>query len=57
MTLYQKGLFTYDMDHMTEEEAKAESRVFYQIYQEYHRNKIEKNRKKIEKVLDKRLKK
>ena len=56
MALYQKDVTTYNMNTMTDSEAQKLGSSFYQIYKLFHQEKIEKNRQKIKKRLDKRLK-
>ena len=56
LVLYQKNIKTYDMNTMTDSEAQKLGSSFYQIYKLFHQEKIEKNRQKIKKRLDKRLK-
>lgn len=53
----QKNVVTTHLKDYTEEQAKEKGKVFYQAWKDYHEMQREKNRKKIQKVLDKRMKK
>ena len=54
---FQKKLQTYNLNDVTEEQAKEKGKIFYQAWKEFQETRKEKNRKKIQKVLDKKQKK
>lgn len=54
---HQKGLTVYNLNDIIELEAVTKGKIFYQAWQDFHQAKIEKNRKILQKKLDKRLKK
>ena len=57
MKLHQKNLIVYNMDTMTDAEAESMGTIVHKAHAEYRQKKIEKNRKRMKRILDKRLKK
>jgi hypothetical protein len=53
----QKNVVTTNLKDYTEEQAKEKGKIFHQAWKDFEKERKEKNRKKIQKVLDKRNKK
>lgn len=52
----QKNVLTYNLKDVTEEQAKAKGKIFHKAWSEFEEERKAKNRKKLEKALDKRNK-
>lgn len=53
----QSKMQTYNLADITENQAKEKGKIFYQAWKDFQEVRKEKNRKKIEKVLDSKQKK
>lgn len=53
----KRQVVTYNLDDLCSTEAKAKGSILFKAYNKRRQEKIEKNRRKLEKALDKRRKK
>ena len=51
--LFQKWITGYNLKDLTKEQAEEKGKILFKAWNEYHQERKEKNRKKLEKRLDK----